>query len=64
MSNALLVGDDLLERGEQRADQTTDSIWLEFMKPPATGCERYQSNHFEDFTEIEVALVASCGESG
>ena len=30
-SNTLLVGDDLLERGEQRADQTTDSIWLEFI---------------------------------
>ena len=34
MSNTLLAGDDLLERDEQRADQTTDSIWLEFMKPP------------------------------
>jgi hypothetical protein len=43
MSDSLLVGDHLLERGEQRASQTTDSIWLEFMKPPATGCERYQN---------------------
>ena len=29
-----LVDGDLLEGGERMADQTTDSIWLEFMKPP------------------------------
>ena len=31
MSDSLLAGEYLQERGEQRASQATDSIWLEFI---------------------------------